>query len=62
MSDTKKGALQEFIAINSDPETGVFDDNAAAYHDLRFSNAIVKNSINPYVNGKERVRGTEPLV
>ncbi len=59
MSDTKTGALPEFVASDDDPETETFQDDAATYRDLTFSNAVVKYSINPFVNGKVHVQGAE---
>lgn len=59
MNAAKTGTLQESVASNADPETEVSHDDAATYRDLPFSNAVVKYSINLYVNGKVHMQGTE---
>jgi len=59
VASTDKATLQGFVADNTDPEATVYTDDATAYHDLPFSHASVRHSINQYVDGKVHTNGIE---
>ena len=59
VANTDKATLQGFVADNADPDAEVYTDDAAAYHDLPFTHAAVKHSINQYVDGKVHTNGIE---
>ena len=59
VANTDKATLQGFVADNTDPDAEVYHDDAAAYHDLPFTHAAVKHSINQYVDGKVHTQGIE---
>ena len=59
VTNTDKATLQGFVADNAAPDAEVYTDDAAAYHDLPFTHAAVKHSINQYVDGKVHTQGIE---
>ena len=59
VANTDKATLQGFVAENTASEAEVYTDDAAAYHDLPFTHAAVKHSINQYVDGKVHTNGIE---
>ena len=56
---TDKATLQEFVTENTEPDTQVYTDEAAAYRGIPRPHEAVKHSVSEYVRGMAHTNGME---